>query len=476
MGKRVLISIIAVLILSLISVIPVSGADEKEMPSVLDAAIVGLAEYSPGDDGVIQIAIQNNNKLKDIKQAAIKAGVSSYYGAAVSLTATLDKQSAPIEIKTETALVGTLTSGMATPPVPFHIKAQNSAAAGDYEVKLTLQYRTLKLADEDEDAEKYLTEWTERTDTRILKITIKAKEKVTEQLLDFSIARVDGEKFAPGDTGSVQVRVQNNKTVDKIDSSAYQANLSQSYGAASGLLARVDKRNAPVTVKTNDVLLGTLPAGQATPALPIFLEVNEDALPGTYTINVAISYKTLKSTSIKEGDPELEWSSGSASQDINIEIKEKPLKFEVMEVKSDLTPGEKKEIQVTFRNTGNKKAQDATVKVSASSPLSMTDNSAFLGTLQPGGNSAGTFVLKVMGDAIQKEYTLDASVQYLDTLGEKVSSDIIKVPVMVNPAQTQRTLLNDLQDQWKMAAGGAGLIVVAWVVVGIVQSRRKKSR
>jgi hypothetical protein len=473
MGK-IIISVVIAVILSLTSFIPVSAADE--IVSELNAAIVGLAEFSPGDDGTVQISIQNNNKLGEINYSAVQAGLSSYFASAASLTATLSKEFAPIEVKTGQVLLGTLNSGATTPPVPFHIKVNDNAPAGDYYLKLTLTYRTLKATSSDDDAHKFKTEWTERTDVKTVKIVIKAKEIAQDQQLDFKIARVDAEKFAPGDTGAIQVRVQNNKTIDKIDSSAMQANLSQDYGAASGLLAHLEQGNAPFKIKTNDVLLGTLPAGQATPALPIMVEVDDNAGPGTYPVHVSITYKTLKSTSIKDGDPEMEWSSGSVSQDISIEIKEKILEFEVVNVATSLTPGTKNEVQVTFRNKGGKKAQDATVKLSAASPLSMTDNTAFLGTLQGGDSASGTFGLKVMGDAILKEYALDASVQYIDYKGDKVSSDVIKVPVVVGAPKASATFVNQLKDQWMVFGSGAGIVVVIWLAVGLVRVNRRKER
>jgi hypothetical protein len=473
MGK-IIISLVTAIILSLAGLIPINAADE--IVSELNAAVVGLAEYSPGDDGVAQISIQNNNKLGEINYSAVQAGLSSYFGSAVSLTATLSKEFAPVEIKTGQVLLGTLNSGATTPPIPFNIKISDNASAGDYYLTLTMTYRTLKTTSSDDDSKKFKTEWAERTDVKKVKINIKSKkEEAMDQQLDFKIARVDAEKFAPGDTGAIQLRVQNNKTIEKIDSSAMQSNLSQDYGAASGLMAHLDQGNAPFSIKTKDVLLGTLPAGQATPALPIMVEVEDNAPAGTYPVHVSINYRTLKSTSIEDGDPQLKWSSGSASQDISIEIKEKLLEFEVVNVTSDLTPGTKNEIQVTFRNKGNKKAQDASVKLSAASPLSMTDNTAYLGTLQGGESASGTFGLKVMGDSILKEYSLDASVQYVDSKGDKVSSDVIKVPVTVNKPKASATFLNQLKDQWLVFGSGAGIIVVIWLAVGVIRVYRRKN-
>jgi hypothetical protein len=471
MIRKIYILSLAVIMTCLIFVSPAQAA---EIPQELDAAIVTTTELTPGDTGVIQISVQNNNVVEKVTTSAIQSGLSAYFGAAVSLTATLETGTAPIAITNGKALLGTLQAGMSSPAIPFEIEVNEDAAPGDYSVRLQLDYRILETTSAD-GTEKVDAEWANRTNNQDLKITIKSKDPpADEQQLDFSITRMDAQKFAAEDTGIIQVCVQNNKTVEKMESSAMQANLSQNYGAAVSLVAHAKTIDAPISIKTEDLLLGTLPAGQATPALPISIEINKDAKPGIYKVNLSLTYKTLKTTSFKDGDAQLEWSAGTASQDIDIEIeKNEDLEFVVTATQADLNPGSRQEIQVTFQNIGSDKARDATAKLSAASPISMTDNVAFLGDLEPGASATGTFGLKVASDALAKQYTLDAQIQYTDTKGNKVTSDVFKVPL---PVQPTKSLLDIAKGNWISATAGAGAIVIIWGIVAVISTTRKKSR
>jgi hypothetical protein len=466
MIKRFLVSNILAIVLSVSIFWPVGA--ETEISRELDAALIGITEFSPGDEGILQIAIQNNNTPDKISTTAFQSGLSSYFGSAVSLSALLENQSAPISIKSGKILVGTLPAGTVTPALPFNIEVNDNASPGEYQIRLTLDYRIIESTSGDSDGIE--TEWTDRTDIKDLSLTIKDSEKSEEQL-DFKISRVDADKFAPGGTGVLQICVQNNETVNQIDASALQSNLSQNYGSAVSLVAHIDPLESPLTIETGDILLGTLPAGQATPALPVAVEIDEEAVPGLYQMKVTVDYKTLKSISTKEGSPHLEWSSGSSDQLINIEVKEKVLNFEITKVESDLKAGAKDQILVTFKNLGSEKALDATARISAAFPITLTDNTAFLGSLEPGQSATGTFGIKAAGDAISKEYTLDALVQYTNSKDESLISDTVKVPVYVGKTSYPVSVV---RNEWLSALVGAAIVGLIWVVAIVWRSRRKR--
>ncbi len=460
-------AVVLAVILILLSASPIAAA---ETPTEnLDAAIVSANDFTVGDEGVIQFAIQNNSRVDTFSKSSLESGLSGTLGAAVGLTAEFLRGSAPITLKNSKALIGTLPAGQATPAIPFGITVLDDAIPDNYNVYLSLKYRTLTSTSTDDDDLK--AEWEEQTEFLTFQIIIKGKPVKEEPQLAFKISRLEAAKFAPGDAGYLQISFQNNQTIGKIDEAAIRLNLSQNYGAATGLVAHIDKGNAPVAIKTTDVLLGTLPAGQATPSVPVAIEIDENAVPGIYQAKVSVSYKTLKSTTVEDGDPRLEWVDGSASQDITIEIKDKILKFEVIEAKDSLPQGESNEIKVTFKNVGDETARNATAKLNAASPLSMTDNSAFLGDLKPGESATGTFGLKANRDAIVKGYTLDAFIQYTDTKGDNQVSETMKAPVTVIQAAS---LVSMARQQWTSIAAGAGAIVIIWIIVGVVNSRRKR--
>jgi hypothetical protein len=282
--------------------------------------------------------------------------------------------------------------------------------------------------------------------------------------------------FNPGATAQVQILVQNDNIVDKIDAGATQAGVSQFYGSAVSLTATLLKGNAPITVKAEKMLLGTLPAGAATPAIPFAIEVDENAQPGVYQVQLLLTYRTLASASVKQsGQVDLQWSADKSQiQDLDLEIKEEQSsQFEITSLESDLKPGVRNELRVVFKNNGNETARDASVEVSAHTPLSLTDNTSFLGTLEPGASAVATFGVRVPGDAILKEYALDAFVTYTDQNGDQHISKKMAVPVMVSQTPSK---FGVTRGQFFIGlAGAAAVVVVLLIWYFVTRARRKKA-
>ena len=304
-------------------------------------------------------------------------------------------------------------------------------------------------------------------------------------------------EFFPGITAVLQITVQNNNTIDKIDAAAVQAELSQYYGAAVSLTARLEEGTAPIAVKTEEVLLGTLPVGQATPPVPFTIEVDENAKSGVYQVSLLLTYKRLVSTTAEgyvggEGFARIEpdWSENETEVELlEIEIEEEKnasgneeeedeelLEFEITSIEADLQPGVRKEIKAVFKNLGDESARDSVAKVSADAPLSLTDNTAFLGTLQPGDSAVGIFGLKVAGDAIVKEYALDAFIRYTDDDGDEHISEKLKVPVKVSPTSRISGLISSYSSYLVSGLVGAGFMAIIWFISYLVaEARRRKA-
>lgn len=413
----------------------------------LDAAIVGLGEFTPGSTGVVQISIQNNKTIEKIDAAAGQAQMSQYYGSAVSLTARLEEGNAPIAVKTEKVLLGTLPLGMATEPVPFAIEVDEDADPGVYQVKLILTYRTLLSTRLKMDGGADF-EWSDsETESMELDIEIKEEEEeeasLREEGMDAAVVGLG--KFTPGNTGIVQISVQNNNIIDEIDAAA-QGDLSRYYGAAVSLTARLEQGNAPIAVETKKVPLGTLAVGMATDPLPFAIEVDEEAETGVYQVKLLLTYRTLLSTSSKEGGADLEWSDSkteSMELDIEIEDEEASLEFEILNIEADLRPGAREEIRVEFKNCGSEAARDSEARISAHAPLSVTDNRCFLGTLEAGESAVATFGLKAAGDALSKEYALDALVSYSDGDSVEHMTKDMKVPITVGSAVSVSSFMRE---------------------------------
>lgn len=279
--------------------------------------------------------------------------------------------------------------------------------------------------------------------------------------------------FNPGTTGQVQIMVQNNNIVNKVDAGAAQAGLSEAYGSAVSLTATLVKGNAPITIKADKMLLGTLPAGAATSAIPFIIEVDDDAQPGVYQAQLLLTYKTLESTSVNSsGAVNLEWSTNNSQVvDLDLQIEEQSVQFVITSLQSSLEPGERNELKVIFKNNGDKAARDVAVKVSANPPLSLTDNDSFLGTLEPGQSAVATFGVKVLGDAILKQYALDAFVTYTDANGDEHISKKMAVPVLVSRTSSE---FGVTRGQFFTGLIGAVAVVVLLLIWYLVRTLRRK--
>jgi hypothetical protein len=281
--------------------------------------------------------------------------------------------------------------------------------------------------------------------------------------------------FNPGTTAQVQIVIQNNNVVNKMDAGAAQSGMSQYYGAAVGLTATLFPGNAPITIKAGKMLFGTLQAGAATAPVPFIVDINDDAQPGVYQAQLILTYTTLVSTSIKtSGEINLNWSANNNQVvSLTLEIQEGSVPFEITSLESELKPGTNNELKVAFKNVGNETARDATVEVIGYTPLSVTDNTSFLGTLEPGDSAMAIFGIQVAGDAILKEYALDAFVTYTNANGDQHQSKDMAVPVLVGRttssfAVTRGQFLDGL-------AGAAAIAVVVLIWYFVYRARRKKA-
>jgi hypothetical protein len=149
------------------------------------------------------------------------------------------------------------------------------------------------------------------------------------------------------------------------------------------------------------------------------------------------------------------------------------LNFEVqtIQVEGRLTPGSERVITIPIMNAGDYEAKDAVAKINivnpfATAPFSTTDDTAYIGTLQPGESGLAKFRISVDADAVPKPYILEVEVQYWDSLGNSYTSDTMRATVIVQQPSGLSTMTIIL----------ISLAVVAFVVVllSVVRRRRRK--
>lgn len=208
---------------------------------------------------------------------------------------------------------------------------------------------------------------------------------------------------------------------------------------AVGILATLKSDNPNINVKSGPQEAGTLKQGkQSSSPTKFTIEINKDAPAGIYPLTLDLSYQYQNNVQVS-GD-EFDSTTGlvtnkevgiwyenkTQTQTINIEVKKEPY-FEATNITGDLYPDEGGMLYVTYKNTGEEPAKDATVRVSAADPFSTTDDQAYLGTLKPGESAVAAFDMDVDDTATPKPYSLSSEIFYEDTDGHDQISDTIKV-------------------------------------------------
>jgi hypothetical protein len=219
---------------------------------------------------------------------------------------------------------------------------------------------------------------------------------------------------------------------------------------AVGILATLKSDNPNIKVKSGPQEAGTLEQGkQSSNPTKYTIEINKNATAGTYPLTLELSYQYQNNVQV--GGDEYDSTSGvvtnkevgiwyenkTQTQTMEIVVKKEPY-FQVAEVKGELHPGEKGMLYVTYKNTGEEPAKDATVRVSASDPFSTTDDQAYLGVLDPGESAVAAFNLDVDETATPKLYSLNSEILYEDTDGHDRISDSIKINTEVLPAEKSK--------------------------------------
>ena len=278
---------------------------------------------------------------------------------------------------------------------------------------------------------------------------------------DLEATLIGDNEYSRGDTATLNLGLMNKGVVEgfkseKDSETSVDAVLQQSEMkyetqtvTAVGILATLTSDNPNINVKSGPQEAGTLRQGKQSSSPTRFtIEISKNAHAGTYPLNLQLSYKYQNNTQVSGDnlDPAtglvtnqgvgVWYENKTQNQTIMVQVKKEPY-FEVTQVNGSLYPDEGGMLYVTYKNTGEEPAKDATVRLSASDPFSTTDDQAFLGALEPGESAVAAFDMAVDKIATSKPYSLDSEILYEDSEGHDQISDSVKVNTQVLPAENK---------------------------------------
>jgi hypothetical protein len=233
---------------------------------------------------------------------------------------------------------------------------------------------------------------------------------------------VDGSNVVrAGETTTLAVTLRNSgQTVTTLDgpvSEFERVVRSQSLqpGAALSTTATVRSGSAPVTVRTGEQSVGVV-APDSTTQVPVEVEVNESAAPGTYRLPVEVSYRHVN-TVLADGDETyVTYSTETVRTHVVVRV-ESSARLAVVSLTGDgLAESADGRIEATVRNAGSGVASDATLRLHGREWLTPRTSEAGLGDLAPGEEATAQFRVGV-GDVAAGDHAVGLSMHYEDDNG-----------------------------------------------------------
>jgi len=399
------ITLLAVLVVLIGLIITPVMAGSKYLSGGPDitAAIAGTNEFSPGQDAVFLVNIENRG-LIDIK--FVQSGIverDDLPNTAKLVRATLLPGDASITIKSDPQLVGDIAGGKSV-QVPFVAKIDENAAAGEYLLPLVLQYTYLRNAEQyGQDSITYT--YKEVNETISLPVRIKPEAYV-------SVVSFTAEHLNAGNEGYLVMQVKNIGHVN----------------ASSAVLKIVRNGNSPVIPTDSSIYIGDFPINRIVDTR-FKVSISREAADQSYPLDVFLVYED------ESGVP-----TTSKLTTIGVPVKGK-ISFIVTTNPEPVTAGNKQVIEVTYQNTGSGTAYTTQSRISAVDPFTSNDDTAFLGDLNPGETAVARYEVSVDESATAKEYGLDSEIRYRDALGNSQISDTMKVRVVVEEPSPVMTIL-----------------------------------
>ena len=208
--------------------------------------------------------------------------------------------------------------------------------------------------------------------------------------------------------------------------------------------------------------------------LTFTITISNKAPAGVYYLQLPVSYQYQSQVRITTNnvvrlgltgmDHITHYNSANKTLLIPIYVKASP-KFEVTGISGNLVVGETQTIDVTYKNTGELTAEDATVRMVVMRPLSIGQSVVRLGTMAPGESRTARFNILADSDAVIKTYGIDSEIKYYDEQGEITISDNLEVSVPLEIAERKI-------GAFELAFAGV-IILLIFIIVNVLRNLKK---
>jgi len=297
-------------------------------------------------------------------------------------------------------------------------------------------------------------------------------------------------EFERGDTVQLKVNLVNKGAIYGFKYDTSVGNDTDDYSLSMKELEYEMRRTTAVGIKA-EMISGTpyievkpdtsiqtmeslLPGKMPKHPLTFTITISNKAPAGVYYLQLPLSYQYQKQVRITTNnvvrlgltgmDHITHYASANNTLLIPIYVKASP-RFEVTDISGNLVAGEKQAIDVTYKNTGEVTAEDATVRMVVMRPLSIKQSVVRLGSIAPGESQTAGFNILANSDAVIKTYGIDSEIKYYDEQGEITISDNLEVSVPLEGAEGKI-------GAFELALAGM-IILLIFIVVNVLRNLKK---
>ena len=189
--------------------------------------------------------------------------------------------------------------------------------------------------------------------------------------------------------------------------------------SASNAVVTFSDPGPTVTPVEESVAIGSLGPGE-TANFSFDVEVTSSADAGPRQFDLGVSYRDQDNAVRDSGAIPTQVGVGPQSPE-----------FDVEPVDGSLSAGSGGTFEVTVTNTREFTVSDVSAKIYTDSPLSTSDDEAFIDELEPGESQTVVFQLSADGGATEKTYPVNMDFQYDDDESDTIISDTYQIPVNV---------------------------------------------
>jgi len=240
-------------------------------------------------------------------------------------------------------------------------------------------------------------------------------------------------EVSPGDTVELKVIIEN-KGVNEfkfIQSGIVERD--DLPNTAKFLTVSIAPGDAPVVIKSDPQMLGDL-KGSSIANCVFTTKVQPDATSGMYNLPLTLNYSYLYEAD-QYGTDTIQYLYKEKNEIFNLPIKIKPeLKINVLSAKAEhLNAGTEGYVTLEVKNVGHENGKNAIIKIARNdmSPVLPTSGSMYIGDFSVNQTVSSQFKVSISSDAEEQTYPLDVLVNYENSEGDQVTSDVETIGLQV---------------------------------------------